>query len=116
MRLLPGGANHVRDRAHQEESQTQRRRHRHGNERQHLPLRHLSADSRRDQASCERRDSMSSLYQTPQMGSDTGSTMNRRDFLRTISELGGLVLIAGVPGVLKAADKEPKYGGDGMAN
>jgi isoquinoline 1-oxidoreductase beta subunit len=40
--------------------------------------------------------------------------MNRRDFLRTLSELGGLVLIAGVPGVLKAADKEPKYGGDGM--
>ena len=37
----------------------------------------------------------------------------RRDFLAQLRALGGLVLVAGVPGVLKAADAQ-KYGADGM--
>jgi isoquinoline 1-oxidoreductase subunit beta len=37
----------------------------------------------------------------------------RRDFLAQLRALGGLVLVAGVPGVLKAADV-PSFGADGM--
>ena len=50
MRLLPGGADHVRDRAAQAEAQTHRRRHRRRHDRQHLPLRHLWTHPRRHQA------------------------------------------------------------------
>src|SRR6185295_623426 len=47
MRLLPAGPDHVRGGAAQGGAEAERRRHRRGDERQHLPLRHLPAHSRR---------------------------------------------------------------------
>jgi isoquinoline 1-oxidoreductase beta subunit len=38
----------------------------------------------------------------------------RRDFLTQVRALGGLVLVASIPAVLKAADLEKKYGADAM--
>src|SRR5467141_4197343 len=43
------------------------------------------------------------------------ANISRRRFLQGISALGGLVLAAGFPSSLRAADP-PKYGADGMPN
>ena len=51
MRLLPVGADHVRGRPHRADARPERRRHRRGDGRKHLPVRHLCAHPRRDQAS-----------------------------------------------------------------
>ena len=41
------------------------------------------------------------------------ANVSRRGFLKQASALGGLVLAAGFPGVVRAEDP-PKYGADGM--
>ena len=46
VRLLPGGPAHVGRRAAREDAEADRRGHRHGDERQHLPLHHLPAHPR----------------------------------------------------------------------
>jgi isoquinoline 1-oxidoreductase beta subunit len=43
------------------------------------------------------------------------ANVSRRRFLQGVSALGGLVLAAGFPSALRAADP-PKYGADGMPN
>ncbi|SOT43589.1 hypothetical protein F01_450076 [Burkholderia cenocepacia] len=53
VRLLPVGAGDGRYRADRIEPEPERRRHRRGHGRQHLPLRHVQPDSRRGQASRE---------------------------------------------------------------
>ena len=52
MRLLPGRADHAGRRAAETDAASHGRGHRRRDVRQHLPLRHLSAHSRRHQASC----------------------------------------------------------------
>src|ERR1051325_2704314 len=80
VRFLPARPNHDRRRTPRAQPQSQRRRHRQGDARQHLPLRHLSAHSRCHQGSGE----------TPM---PRITTAPRRDFLHRLGVgTGALVL------------------------
>ena len=81
-------------------AQAERHGHRHCNDRQHLPLRHVSANPRGNQAG-RRRSGEKGM---------SAQMVDRRAFL---AGLGGLVLVASVSRIVKAADA-PKYGADGM--
>src|SRR6185369_9321809 len=87
MRLLPVRADHVGGGTA-------------GDDRQHLPLRHVSANPRSDQAGC---------CGTGEEGM-SAQMIQRRTFLAGLS---GLVLVASVSRIAKAADAA-KYGADGM--
>src|SRR5690242_9392818 len=121
MRLLPGGADHGRHRAGQAQLQADRRADRRGHDRQHLPLRHLSADPRRHQAGGR-------AGRHPMSPAGTGSTdrpllianvsadiVSRRQFLQGLSAAGGLVLAAGFPSAAQTPGPR-KYGRDSMPN
>src|SRR5882762_5435904 len=105
VRLLPVGADHGRHRPPPPEPEALRCGYRRRDERQHLPLRHLFADSRCDQASRldSGRQDMSEVI-----------NVSRRTFLGTLSA-AGLVLAVGRPRLAFAAD-EQKYGADSMPN
>src|SRR2546425_5620119 len=121
--LLPGGPDHVRDRAAQAETQAHRCRHRRGDDGKHLPLRYLHAHSCRHQAGGRTAgsESMNAPIEHVRSASDDTSSdgtlvlanVSRRRFLRDVSALGGLVLAAGFPVAARGADA-PKYGADGM--
>src|SRR5258706_5666162 len=111
MRLLPVGADHGRHRLAQAEPSTIRDRHRHRNERKYLPLRHLSANTRGDQAG--RRDEWWCGMATEQGNVDV-INMSRRSFLGAIPATG-LVLAVRFPQLAVAA-APPKYGADAMPN
>src|SRR5258706_16097959 len=105
MRLLPVGADHGRHRLAQAEPSTIRDRHRHRNERKYLPLGHLSANTRGDQAG--RRDEWWSVRATEQGKVDV-INMSRRSLLGAIPATS-LVLAVRFPQLVVSAD-QPKYG------
>src|SRR6202171_1454331 len=107
MRLLPVGTDHGRHRAAQAERAPQRRRHRCGDERQHLSLRDVYADPCGDQAGGGRRRAMSTVQTNVEI-----INLSRRAFLGAAPAIG-LVLAAGIPPLALAADT-PKYGADSM--
>src|SRR5437016_13212946 len=86
MRLLPIRPDHVGLGAAREPRASHRRRHRRRDGGQHLPLRHLRTDPRRDQASgrgCpDRRE-----------GGSTMTTVSRRAFLPVLAAAGGGLLL-----------------------
>src|SRR6185312_2592388 len=88
VRLLPGGTDDVRRRAARDDREAVRCRHRQGDERQHLPLRHLRPHPRGDSQS-----------RVAWSGSGDGRyamtmTLTRRNFLRVTAIAGGGVMIA----------------------
>ena len=88
------GTDHVRDGAAQAEPAAPGCGHRSGDGRQHLPLRHLYADSRRHQAGrrCDGRCAMSRMDDSPL----EVINVSRRAFLGTTSAVG-LALAVGLP-------------------
>src|SRR5688572_32555132 len=91
MWLLPVRADHVGSCAARENAEAERLRYRRCNDGQHLSLRHVSAYPRRDQAGGCRTGAEGMSAQMIQ----------RRTFL---AGLGGLVLVASVSRIAKAAD------------
>src|SRR5260370_1689660 len=85
MRLLPIRAGDERRRAPRREAEPERRRHRRRDGRQHLPLRHLPAHPRRDQA-CGEGARMKNII-----------NVSRRDFFKAS---GALVLAVALPDAL----------------
>src|SRR5260370_1080183 len=85
MRLLPVGPGDERRRAARREAEPERRRHRRRDGRQHLPLRHLPAHPRRDQA-CGEGARMKNII-----------NVSRRDFFKAS---GALVLAVALPDAL----------------
>src|SRR5215467_9964404 len=90
MRLLSGRPDDVGCRPARDNCQAERRGHRQGDERQHLPVRHVCPDSRGDSQSGR-----------PRVGSaihwflrSSRCPMNRRHFLRVSALAGGGVMIA----------------------
>src|SRR2546427_3437012 len=79
MRLLPVGPDHVGVGVAREERPSQRRRHRRRDDREYLPLRHLSAYPRRHQARCG--------------GCVTEQTVSRRDFVVVLTGAGSGLLL-----------------------
>src|SRR5262249_37283969 len=75
-----------------------------------MPLRNLYAYSRGNQASGHQNGG-SNMTELTRQGS--AQSPGRRRFLAQMRALSGLVLIAAVPGVLKA-DEPKKYGVEGM--
>src|SRR5437660_7584521 len=123
-RVLPGGPDHGGGGAPQSPAETERDRHRRGDERQHLPLRDLHPDPRRDQAGGEPagRHAMNGPVDRMSSHVDAGfdrqavvANVSRRRFLQGAAALGGLVLAVGFPSAARAADAK-KYGADGMPN
>src|SRR5215471_15529201 len=125
VRLLPGRPDHVGDGAAQAHSTSDRRRGRRGDERQHLPLRHLRADP-----DCHRpgggppgRDEIMSAAEERMQTTEDGSldrslvlaNVSRRRFLH-VSALGTFVLAAGFSSTARAQDSPKKYGADCMPN
>ncbi len=109
--LLPDGPDHVGHGATGQQCEADRCGHRLLDERQHLPLRYLSAHPRRHQASGRRRGrQVMSAHLTESL---SVASLSRRDFLFGASALGGLVLLATASGTVKAEDAK-KYGADGM--
>src|SRR5258706_2068886 len=98
MRLLPVGPDHVGDRAPQAEPEAAGRGHRPGDERQHLPLRHLPAHPRGDQTGC--RGLAMNQFEV--------INLSRRAFLGAMGA-AGLVLAVGCKPQTPA-----KYGADSM--
>src|SRR5262245_19611053 len=84
MRLLPVGPDHGRHRAAHLESEAERCGHRQCDGREHLPLRHLSTDSRGDSQS---RRNEGSLIMT------TLKNPSRRKFLKSSAVAGGALVI-----------------------
>src|SRR6202790_2173264 len=107
MRLLPVGTDHGRHRAAQAERTPHRRRHRCGDDRQHLSLRDVYAHPRGDQAGGGRRCVMSTVPTNVEI-----INLSRRAFLGAAPAIG-LVLAVGIPRMALGADA-PKYGADSM--
>src|SRR5258705_8557264 len=111
MRLLPIRTDHGRYRAAQAEPASQRCGYRRRNERQHLPLRDVLADTRLNQAG--RREVRRCVMRAVRNELDIVN-VSRRTFLGAIPAVG-LVLAVGFPTPAHAAD-DPKYGADSMPN
>src|SRR5258705_1492892 len=111
MRLLPIRTDHGRYRAAQAEPASQRCGYRRRNERQHLPLRDVLADTRRNQAG--RREVRRYVMRAVRNELDIVN-VSRRTFLGAIPAVG-LVLAVGFPTPADAADAQ-KYGADSMPN
>ena len=114
MRLLPGRPAHVRRGAAQAEAESDRRRHRRGDERQHLPLRHVSAhpqsDPRRGETGarvrravmsaaehsrfCPRTPTCTRCCAPPRRKRTRRAHSNRRSFLKLAGVAGGGLVLA----------------------
>src|SRR5262249_33307794 len=81
------------------------RRHRHGDDWQHLSLRHLSAHSRRRQAGGQGRLTMTSAMI---------ENVSRRAILKGVASMGGLVIAVKMLPVKDAFAQAKKYGAEGM--
>src|SRR5215831_7143618 len=116
VRLLPGRPDHVRRRAAQAHAESHRHADRRSHGRQHLPLRDLHADPRRDQAGGgQGRCAMSTARTSVSSGLPVVlANVSRRRFLKGMS-LSGLVLAVGLPSAARAQEPK-KYGADGMPN
>src|ERR1035437_10314160 len=88
VRLLPAGADHGGRGAVAHHAEAHGRRDRHGNERTHLPLRHLSTHSRGDQG-----------------GGGENVMTERREFIQLLG-VGGLVIAAGPAGIRRLGAAE----------
>src|SRR5438128_4165803 len=91
MRLLPVRPDHVGLGAAGQEPDPERRRHRHGDVGQHLPLRHLRSNSRRHQAG--RRSTGGRREGSLTMKTVSPETVSRRDFVVAIAGAGGGLLL-----------------------
>src|ERR1700679_667745 len=92
MRLLPGWTDHVRGRTSSSQTSTERRRYRCRDVGQYLPLRDLHAYSHGDQArghACGKNE----MSAAPDTFSVPGG-VTRREFLRRLQAMGGLLLVA----------------------
>src|SRR6266702_2995398 len=97
VRLLPVGPDHECERPCREKPRAERRRHRRGDERQHLPLRDVQPDSRRDQGRGRGRERSMIMRARPVNAS-------RREFLRTSAMAGGGLIIGfTLPGATRFA-------------
>ncbi len=112
------------DGAAQANPEAHRRRHRRGDERQHLPLRHVHADPRRHQAGRGQREvrdeprAIGCRAPSPTRRPSAARHRQRQPAPRSSrasTALGGLVLAGGLP-VGGAPPDPPKYGADGMPN
>ena len=106
VRLLPVGPDHVRRRPARRERRAERRRHRHGDVRQHLPLRHLCADPGGHQARRATRAGRLTMLadrllpnSSEEADADLAeASISRRTLLRAGGVLGGgLLLAVGLP-------------------
>ena len=112
VRLLPGRTDHAGRRASEADASSDRRRHRQHDVRQHLPLRDLSAHSRRHQASC---GSVIMTQHIREIAPASGiENVSRRGVLKGILATGGLVLAVHSAVGPALADDAPKWGADGM--
>src|SRR5690606_12845504 len=109
MRLLPERPAHAGRVAAEGHAEPDRQRYRRRDERQSLPLRHLYADPRRDQAGG---DDHGRCAMTPRrMPGEAIANISRRGLLSGIAA-GSLILAIGLP----AQAEEEKFAGEGMAN
>src|SRR5580698_11454747 len=111
MRLLPGGSDHVRHCAAAGETQSHRCGYRYRNVGEYMPLWHVHPHSNRHQTG-RRRKRWREMSAEPEMFTAVKG-LSRREFLSRLQAAGGLLLIADMFGIAKAADA-PKYGAEGM--